>query len=420
MQIATADPDAALPTMQAAGTPSGANAGQTKDASHKTDHNGTATGTATASGATTASVAPTAQTTTPQPPAGPVISIMAAAAHLPAGSQPPAPSTDTQTAPAVTRKISANSPPTAAAGSASAAGTTSAVSSSAAAASTAPTPAEAALAHEAVARFHAALATAKSGHADPASAKPSSTATGNTASAPVATGTAGQSGATASPGVVASPLLAASAATSAPAGSANGAGAATSANPASASSQISAALVNVSKLDGSHASAGAASGTRLTIALAPPAIGTVTLQIDRHADGSSSVTIGASHPDTLLDLRNDHSTLDQVLTQAGLPAANRSISFNLIEPRPGAASQPQAGNSFTGGFGGNLGGNLGGGFGFSGGTPQGGSGGGSARNADPVYRTPAIAAGVATNSVAEAVGLPANVALRRFGVNVMA
>ncbi|OYV85008.1 MAG: hypothetical protein B7Z64_06520 [Acidiphilium sp. 21-68-69] len=276
------------------------------------------------------------------------------------------------------------------------------------------------MAHEAVARFHAALATAKSGHADPASAKPSSTATSNTTSAPVATGTAGQSGATASPGVVASPLLAASAATSAPAGSANGAGAATSANPASASSQISAALVNVSKLDGSHASAsasaGAASGTRLTIALAPPAIGTVTLQIDRHADGSSSVTIGASHPDTLLDLRNDHSTLDQVLTQAGLPAANRSISFNLIEPRPGAASQPQAGNSFTGGFGGNLGG----GFGFSGGTPQGGSGGGSARNADPVYRTPAIAAGVATNSVAEAVGLPANVALRRFGVNVMA
>lgn len=259
-----------------------------------------------------------------------------------------------------------------------------------------------------------ALAAATPGHAEPAHAKPSSAAAGSAASAPGAAGTTGQPGTTVSPGTVSSPLLAASAAVPSQTGGATASGAAASASPASASSQISAALVNVSKLDASHGAAGAASGTRLTIALAPPAIGTVTLQIDRHADGSSSVAIGASHAQTLLDLRNDHTTLDQVLTQAGLPAANRSISFNLIEPRASTASQPQPG--------------FGGGFGFSGGAPQGGSaggsgggsGGGSARNAAPVYQVPAIAAGTPTTSVAEAVGLPPTVTLRRFGVNVMA
>jgi hypothetical protein len=91
-------------------------------------------------------------------------------------------------------------------------------------------------------------------------------------------------------------------------------------NPASA--QVSAALVASGPLsaDGSH---------QLTIALAPPAIGPVTVAIDRRADGTARIAISAVDPVTLSALRNDHAGITQALAQAGITAHESGISFQL-------------------------------------------------------------------------------------------
>jgi hypothetical protein len=193
-------------------------------------------------------------------------------------------------------------------------------------------------------------------------------------------------------------------------GSTNGAASGTSSN--SVSGQIAAALVGVSQIQPPQGSASATPGTRLTIALAPPAIGTVTLQIDRHADGSSTVAIGASHTETLQQLQNDRHALDQVLTQAGLPATHRTVTFDLIAPRADASGSQQGGiGAGTNGFGG--------GFAFTGNGSSGGSSGSAGSGRLPVYlRNPVAAVGVAP--AAEAVSSIPAVTLRRFGVNVVA
>lgn len=180
---------------------------------------------------------------------------------------------------------------------------------------------------------------------------------------------------------------------------------------ASASSQISAALVGVGHIPG-HGAAG--QGSRLTIALAPPAIGTVTLQIDRNADGTSSVTIGATHAATLDQLQVDRTGLEQMLAQAGVPAAHRSITFNMIAVRSDAGAALQAGVSGGGA----------GGFAFAGGgqagAQSGGAGGGNSGGSTPGYARPPSAGALVASVPSEVLPLAANVALRRFGVNVMA
>lgn len=91
-------------------------------------------------------------------------------------------------------------------------------------------------------------------------------------------------------------------------------------NPASA--QLSAALVASGPLsaDGAH---------QLTIALAPPAIGPVTVAINRGADGTARIAISAVDPVTLSALRNDHAGITQALAQAGITAHESAISFQL-------------------------------------------------------------------------------------------
>lgn len=188
--------------------------------------------------------------------------------------------------------------------------------------------------------------------------------------------------------------------------------AASSASSNSVSGQIAAALVGVSQIQPPQGSSSATPGTRLTIALAPPAIGTVTLQIDRHADGSLTVAIGASHADTLQQLQNDRNTLNQVLTQAGLPDTHRTVTFDLIAPHADASGSHQA--SFGAGANG-----FGGGFSLAGGGPNGGSSGSEGSGRLPVYvRSPAAAAGIA--SAVDTVSSVPAVTLRRFGVNVVA
>lgn len=96
---------------------------------------------------------------------------------------------------------------------------------------------------------------------------------------------------------------------------------ATGPNPINA--QVSAALVASGPLsaDGSH---------QLTIALAPPAIGPVTVAINRRADGTASIAISAVDPVTLSALRNDHAGITEALAQAGIAAHESGISFQLV------------------------------------------------------------------------------------------
>lgn len=273
------------------------------------------------------------------------------------------------------------------------------------------------LAREAISRLQSAAVTARpTTHTAAASAASSTSAHGNAEtriSAISANSTVASEGQPAAPlAMPAAMVNVSSAAVPAltGAGSTNGAASGTSSN--SVSGQIAAALVGVSQIQPPQGSASATPGTRLTIALAPPAIGTVTLQIDRHADGSSTVAIGASHTDTLQQLQNDRNTLDQVLTQAGLPATHRTVTFDLIAPRADVSGSQQAGiGAGANGFGG--------GFAFAGSGSNGGSSGSPGSGRLPVYvRSPVAAAGIA--SAAEAVSSLPAVTLHRFGVNVVA
>lgn len=184
-------------------------------------------------------------------------------------------------------------------------------------------------------------------------------------------------------------------------------------SPSTPATQLAAALVNVGSLPAGERGQGGVQGTRLTIALAPPAIGTVTLQIDRNADGSSVVTIGASHATTLDQLQNDRLGLEQMLTQAGVPVDHRAVSFHLVAPHAETAVSPQ-----TAGGGGAAA------FGF--GTGAGGQGGSQPRAGGGGAPAGASTAGMrADGTDGEIVAprsdipLPVPSGLRRFGVNVM-
>ncbi|MHB1302475.1 MAG: flagellar hook-length control protein FliK [Acidiphilium sp.] len=134
--------------------------------------------------------------------------------------------------------------------------------------------------------------------------------------------------------------------TSAPAA----AGETTVPSPSSATAQLAAAMVGVGPIPAGEAGGG--KGTRVTIAMAPPAIGMVTMQIDRNADGTAVVAVGATHPATLDQLQNDRSALEQMLTQAGVPADHRTISFRLDTPSPASGNGiGSAQSGFSGGYG---------------------------------------------------------------------
>lgn len=121
-------------------------------------------------------------------------------------------------------------------------------------------------------------------------------------------------------------------------------------SPSSATAQLAAAMVGVGPIPAGEAGGG--KGTRVTIAMAPPAIGMVTMQIDRNADGTAVVAVGATHPATLDQLQNDRSALEQMLTQAGVPTDHRTISFRLDTPSPASGNgMGSAQSGFSGGYG---------------------------------------------------------------------
>lgn len=74
----------------------------------------------------------------------------------------------------------------------------------------------------------------------------------------------------------------------------------------------------------------------LHIALTPEHLGNITIKIEHHVSGSSTVTIAASQPETLATLKRDVPSLEHILTNAGLPEANRQIDFL---PMPVSATQ---------------------------------------------------------------------------------
>lgn len=156
-------------------------------------------------------------------------------------------------------------------------------------------------------------------------------------------------------------------------------------------------------------------GNRLTIAMAPPAIGMVTVQIDRNPDGSSVIAVGATHAATLDQLRNDRSSLDQMLTQAGVPVDQRTVVFHLDVAKADTVGSGQAGvGTGQAGFGGFGAGGGGQGGSYSGSSQHGGGGFAYARTGF----SPSGMLDTTVNLADSA--LPSPIAMRRFGVNVMA
>jgi hypothetical protein len=88
----------------------------------------------------------------------------------------------------------------------------------------------------------------------------------------------------------------------------------------------------------------------VAVRLQPPDLGTVQIRIDRPADAPAHVTISVTRPDTLTMLVRDQTQLQHMLDQAGVPAAGRTLEFQLVGQDPGASSG-QPGQTFQGGSG---------------------------------------------------------------------
>lgn len=157
--------------------------------------------------------------------------------------------------------------------------------------------------------------------------------------------------------------------------------------------------------------------TRLTISMAPPAIGSVTVHIDQSAGGNAAITVTATHPTTLAALQNDHAALTQALTAAGIAPQHQTVSFHLDAPpttqtnaamNAGQGGAPQGGNSHAG-----LANNQNGGH--QGGRP-GGEGNGAASSAESAFAQGASRRGMGVVA-SRVTGHPA---LHRFGLDVTA
>lgn len=104
----------------------------------------------------------------------------------------------------------------------------------------------------------------------------------------------------------------------------------------------------------------------LHISLTPENLGTITIKIAQHASGETLVTLTASQPETLAALKEDAQHLHQLLTNAGIPEANRQVDFRTM---PVTATQNSPGLDRAGG---QSGGGQSGGGQAAGGEPGGG------------------------------------------------
>ncbi len=95
---------------------------------------------------------------------------------------------------------------------------------------------------------------------------------------------------------------------------------------------------------------GTTEGARhITLQLTPDQLGRVDINIDQPKGGTTTVRLTAENPHTLALLQQDHTNLTAALDRAGLPTADRVVSFHLAQPQstsadPGASSQSQSGS----------------------------------------------------------------------------
>jgi hypothetical protein len=132
--------------------------------------------------------------------------------------------------------------------------------------------------------------------------------------------------------------------------------------------QASAALVTLTRHDGTQT---------LQLRLHPEELGGLTIRVARPADGPPSVSLTADRADTLALLVRDQAQLHRSLDQAGIPAEGRTLSFHLASRDGSTPIGPDA-NGSGALAGGTLGGSMQGGGtaardmpSFAGGQPHG-------------------------------------------------
>jgi flagellar hook-length control protein FliK len=81
-------------------------------------------------------------------------------------------------------------------------------------------------------------------------------------------------------------------------------------------------------------------GGRISVTLEPVELGRVEISVERNND-KQQVMILAERPETLALLQRDQRELDRALTQAGLPAEGRALSFGLSSGDAGAGQSQQ-------------------------------------------------------------------------------
>jgi hypothetical protein len=108
------------------------------------------------------------------------------------------------------------------------------------------------------------------------------------------------------------------------------------AQPAAPADQIAPALVGIlHKPDGQQS---------VTVRLQPAELGQVQIRIDQTGVGAAHIDITAERPETLQMLQRDEPRLQQVLDQAGVLTAGRTVSFQVSTPEQigATASRPDS------------------------------------------------------------------------------
>jgi|GEM_PF-3835597 len=94
--------------------------------------------------------------------------------------------------------------------------------------------------------------------------------------------------------------------------------------------------------------AGAGGTRQLTVRLAPPELGSVTISVSHTPGGTIAVTLTAERPETLQALQRSQAQLDHALDAAGMAAHGREVTLHLAAvatPPPSAATQPSSTSS---------------------------------------------------------------------------